>query len=288
MPNKSKPIHATNIKQRLFSGSVLNAINSTNDSMRSMTPQPEEPSSAAVSSKRYYPPIEASPEPSKQDTPKSLLITDNRRVRATSGLKMNPERDYKTGIYPTKPMVEIASFAKRNGEDPWTPLAIAAIESKMGQTDDNLGHILDGSKDASSPAQDLVLTIRDKRKYAKSLGYNDEAHQIQAYNGLGKLTATTDQAYNIQTGQGSSQKSWYGVPVPPGGSIDMKKNPLYAKEVIDIRDNVLKRNKDIQNLVDSAGTNGAIISETPYGYINNKPKNLKAKAFVDWANRQKE
>ena len=50
---------------------------------------------------------------------------------------------------------------------------------------------------------------------------------------------------------GSIQNAFYGVPIPNTGFIDMMKNPLYGKEILDIRDNIIKKNKDIQNMVDT-------------------------------------
>jgi hypothetical protein len=60
-----------------------------------------------------------------------------------------------------------------------------------------------------------------------------EALKIQAFNGLGILKPLP----------GST--SMYGIPLP----IDTRKNPVYGKRVIDLRENVIKPNKDIQALI---------------------------------------
>jgi hypothetical protein len=45
-------------------------------------------------------------------------------------------------------------------------------------------------------------------------------------------------------------KKIYGVPVPKGG-ISMRQNPLYGKQIIDLRDNVLKQSPDFMRYIDS-------------------------------------
>jgi hypothetical protein len=68
---------------------------------------------------------------------------------------------------------------------------------------------------------------------------------IQAYNGLGKITPQTEKGYH-----GFEMAKIYGVPLPKAG-IDMRKNPLYGKRVIDLRDNVIKKNPELVRYVES-------------------------------------
>jgi hypothetical protein len=43
-------------------------------------------------------------------------------------------------------------------------------------------------------------------------------------------------------------QSIYGVPLPKEG-IDMRKNPLYGKRVLDLRDNVLRKDEQLANYI---------------------------------------
>jgi len=215
-------------------------------------------------------------------TPSSIYIQDNRKIRATTGKEMDPNRDYKYGTYPTATAIDIIRMSKKRGEDPWTPLAISYVESGMGKTTpENPGHIFHGQEHpdkAESSTDDMVYTIGQKRDMAINLGYNDELHQIQAYNGLGKINAN---------GSDSPQNSYYGVPIPPGGNIDFKKTPLYGKEVIDVRDNILKKSNDIRNMVDTTNLNSAPVYMNQHGtYINSQPKNDKSEGLASWFNNR--
>lgn len=50
-------------------------------------------------------------------------------------------------------------------------------------------------------------------------------------------------------------KKIYGVPVPAGG-LDLRKNPLYGKQIMDIVDNILKKNPEVVKLVENIKRNG--------------------------------
>jgi hypothetical protein len=65
------------------------------------------------------------------------------------------------------------------------------------------------------------------------------------YNGLGKIFPSTEQKYH-----GFKMKKIYGVPVPQGG-LSLRDNPLYGKQVVDIRENVLKKNPEVVQYVES-------------------------------------
>lgn len=96
------------------------------------------------------------------------------------------------------------------------------------------------SKEISSWSDEKLFakTLKYKMDYAKRLGYNDELFQIQAYNGLG---------YNDD----------YGV--------DMKKNPIYGKQIQDLKENVIKKNPEIQDFIKSIG------SDSIYNQIKKSP-----------------
>jgi len=67
--------------------------------------------------------------------------------------------------------------------------------------------------------------------------------QLQYYNGLGIVTPRTEKNYH-----GYEMQSIYGVPIPSEG-INLKNNPLYGKQIIDLRDNVIKHNDRINQYI---------------------------------------
>lgn len=68
---------------------------------------------------------------------------------------------------------------------------------------------------------------------------------LQSWNGT-KLNKDTEKSYHQKTTGKGVQTSWYGTGSP---TVDLVKNPLYGKELIDIRENVVKKNSDIVRLV---------------------------------------
>jgi hypothetical protein len=136
----------------------------------------------------------------------------------------------------------IVTEAKRQGVDPYTALAMAHQETNL-QEDENPFRIYGGGN-TNDPIKEGIGFLKGKLAYAKSLGKKTEPEQIQAYNGYGKI------------GVGSEDKSnsYYGIDVSKA-PLDMNKNPVYGKRIIDLRDNVLKQNPDIVKLVSSVSDN---------------------------------
>jgi hypothetical protein len=140
----------------------------------------------------------------------------------------------------------IIAHAKASGVDPYTALAISYQETGL-----NKDHPYDLNPDVyktnyGDPAAG-VKTIVSQMQYAKQMQQKGvvpqgEAYLLQGYNGYGKIKrghADLEGATSI-----------YGYPIPAGG-LDLKANPLYGKTVISLRDEVLKNNADIKNLVDT-------------------------------------
>jgi hypothetical protein len=176
-----------------------------------------------------------------------ILIKDNRKISATTGKPINPNSDIVTGKYDKKVIRNLALAASKYNADPYTNIAVGLQESKLGTTDGNIGHIIGkhDTKFTGREEEDLVSILQDKLRYAKRLGIEDEATMLQAYNGLGKITPQTEKGYH-----GFEMAKIYGVPLPKEG-IDMRKNPLYGKRVIDLRDNVIKKNPELVRYVES-------------------------------------
>ena len=182
--------------------------------------------------------------------PKRLSIRDPRKVMMTTGKPLRPNSDLVTGQYDSEHLGNLMTEAKRRKMSYNDMMNLAAMgfqETKWGRSDDNIGHTKGEFGD--EPMQDSYSNFIDaynaKMKDADRLKIKDEATRLQVYNGLGKIFPSTEAGYH-----GFNMKKIYGVPVPKGG-IDLRKNPLYGKQVIDIRDNVLKRNPEFMRYMDS-------------------------------------
>lgn len=226
----------------------------------------------------------------KEKTPKIINIQDNRKIRATTQQPINFNRDLKSGDYSFKNIHKVIKAAKDFNYNPSTALAVALNETNLGKTTyNNIGHVLDGRFDRRfidsrkeeinennihtfsdnelasardyNDAEVMVLALKDKEEYANKLkslkkkftnkGFSDEMFYLQAYNGLGNLYPNTESEYHSMTGRGAIQKRFYGVPI--NEKIDMRENPLYAKEILDLRDNIILKNEDILNMIDTIG-----------------------------------
>lgn len=182
--------------------------------------------------------------------PKRLSIRDPRKIMMTTGKPLRPNSDLVSGTYDSEDLGNLLTEAKRRKMSYNDMMNLAAMgfqETKWGKSDGNIGHTMD--EFGANPEQDAYSNFIDayntKMKDADRLKIKDEATRLQVYNGLGKIFPSTEAGYH-----GFNMKKIYGVPVPKGG-IDLRKNPLYGKQVMDIRDNVLKRNPEFMRYMDS-------------------------------------
>lgn len=192
-----------------------------------------------------------------------LSLEDARKIRATTKKAINPKTDLVSGQYDRATIQHVLDASKRYNFDPYTALAVALQESKLGNIDSNLGHLKDmpttiesklpDAKEAKKKmnfeeyskkysADALVRMLMEKKDIAEKKGLKDEEHILQAYNGLGKVYPETENDYH-----GYDMAKIYGVDLPKEG-IDMKKNPLYGKQIIDLRENVIKKNPEIMEI----------------------------------------
>jgi len=179
--------------------------------------------------------------------PEVIEIKDPRRVRKTTGKEINPNTDLVSGKYDTRLIDETLKAAKSYGlseDDAWNLAAIGLQETGWGRVDDNIGHIKDGVGIGDTENEFLNAYV-NKMREADRLKITDPELRLQVYNGLGVIRPETEQRYH-----GFKMKKIYGVPVPKEG-ISMRKNPLYGKQVIDIRDNVLKKNPEVVSYIES-------------------------------------
>lgn len=211
--------------------------------------------------------------------PKKISIKDLRKIDAATGRPITGTNNRNTDLN-----IELASRiikrAKENGIDPMTALAIAYQETNFAMPTQRGGYSayakIDPYKlvnpfqvggkaqfnDGTYPGEwmaknngtslDVFFPLyKEKLELAKRLGKKDEASIIQSWNGYGKLP-----------------KGYYGI----DEEIDMNKNPIYGKSVIDLRDNVLRRNPDLIKLVDSLNTSP---QKSAYLNIMKKPSGTK-------------
>lgn len=198
----------------------------------------------------------------------TVKVEDKRKVRATTGKPINPNKDLLTGKYSKEYIDRIIDAAIDLQVDPNIALAVALQESKFGQTTPgNVGHLIGDQGiegvDGQDDVYDFIKVLKYKMEdYADSLKIpkdNKEA-RIQAYNGYGKLKPSTEKDYH-----GFKAKSFYGVEIPKEG-LDMSKNPLYGKQIEDIRKNIIEKNEYMQRRIDGDYQDGNEYQDG--GYVN--------------------
>lgn len=176
-----------------------------------------------------------------------ITIKDPRKIRLTTGKELDPNRDLMSKSYPASTLRDIIFTAKARGLSKDEALTLAAMdlqETQWGITDNQVGHVM--TEDVSKPPVERFIDAYLKSKEtADRLKLQDEYTRLQVYNGLGTITPDTEKSYH-----GFRMKKIYGVPVPESG-INMRENPLYGKQIVDLRDNVLKKNPEFLELVDS-------------------------------------
>jgi len=219
-----------------------------------------------------------------------ITIKDGRKIRLTTGQAINPNTDLVGKSYPTKTLRSILDTAKNKGLSKDDALTLAAMdlqETRWGETDESIGHVLHGNDFAKSPVENFINAYLKSKETADRLKLSDEYTRLQVYNGLGTVTPDTEKDYH-----GFRMKKIYGVPVPASG-INMRKNPLYGKQIVDIRDNVLKQNPEFLKLVDEYYKMGGVTNEmldVYKNYINgvytNTEKEKDAIKIYDKLNRK--
>lgn len=180
------------------------------------------------------------------DTEKPLNIKDIRKNDFITGHPISEKNNLSYSVSP-KMISRIIKSAKENGVDPYTALAVAYQESGIKSDPNNginlfgaLGHGFDRDND---PVELGIKMLKDKLNYGKRLGKKTESEILQAYNGYGKLKYDEK-----NTSHHAPPKQMYGLDISHG--IDFAKNPIYGKRVIDIRDNILKKNPEIAKMVE--------------------------------------
>jgi len=176
-----------------------------------------------------------------------INILDPRKKLLTSGQPLRSNVDLLNGRYNTNLLGKALTYAKTKNmskDDLMNLASMAFQETKWGRSDDNIGHVLH-DWEGDNKLEQFVNAYDSKMKQADRLKYKDPALRLQVYNGLGKIFPETEKNYH-----GFRMKKIYGVPVPEEG-IDMKKNPLYGKQILDVKNNVLAKSPEFMHYIDS-------------------------------------
>jgi hypothetical protein len=194
------------------------------------------------------------------DTKRLLKIKDTRKTDYLSGKKIDHSNDFSKDI-DQDTAAAIIKEAKKKGIDPYTALAISYQETGI-----NKEHPFDLNPDVYGKsfgnAQEGINSIYSQFQYAKKLQdkgviKKGEDYFIQGYNGYGKIKRghiDLEGAHSI-----------YGRAIPESG-IDLKEDPLYGKRILDIRDNILKNNPDIKNMIEATEQKNNSSNDHAFGH----------------------
>lgn len=214
-----------------------------------------------------------------------LTIKDTRKIDAASNTPITHKNRKDAKVNPGL-VKNIIREAKFQGVDPYTALAIAYQESDLGaiETFDNPFQVLEITTKDKDLVKKGVSFLKEKINYGKKLGKKTEEEILQSYNGYGKI-----KPYRRTANGPLLDRKMYGIDVTNG--LDMSKNPVYGKRIIDLRDNVLKTHPEIVKLVDSEQGNDPNLN-APYKQPDNyKPLSVEQKTewdkFLDYVNKQR-
>ena len=101
-----------------------------------------------------------------------ITIKDGRKIRLTTGQAINPNTDLVGKSYPTKTLRSILDTAKNKGLSKDDALTLAAMdlqETRWGETDESIGHVLHGNDFAKSPVENFINAYLKSKETADRL-----------------------------------------------------------------------------------------------------------------------
>lgn len=177
-----------------------------------------------------------------------IKVEDIRKIDATSGLPVTDTNNL-TALADPEIIKKIVASAKKRNIDPYTALAMANQETGFGMEKPENPFVINAKSYPDKQSGDMIENamdvLKEKLDYAKKLGKKDEAEIIQAWNGYGKIGKN----FYKDHPDVPRIKSFYGVDVT-NQDIDMNKNPVYGKRILDIRENIIKKHPEIVKLVE--------------------------------------
>ena len=145
------------------------------------------------------------------------------------------------------------------GVNPNTTLAMGLQETGLGQggwglSKNNPLHLNKTYQEEKEDyLGDTFKLLQEKNKLADRLGKTDDASKIQAWNGYGTDWGGDNKMY------GMDKKDMLSRDVPADGAADgstaknyginMAKNPIYGKTIVNLRDSIIAQNPQIQAMV---------------------------------------
>jgi len=183
-----------------------------------------------------------------------LEIKDTRKIDKASGNPITDQNklEYEKGI-DTNLVKKIVGSAKKFGKDPYTALGMAYEESGIGNSeagpenpfhlsrayDDNFEKL--NTKYKGDQVDMFMDMLGQKTNYAqKHLLKKGDADVLQSWNGYGHITPKSE----------DNTKFYYGIDVSKH-PINMNKNPVYGNRVVDVRDNIIKKDPRIRTIVEN-------------------------------------
>ena len=126
--------------------------------------------------------------------PRDYELKDTRKVSATTGKAINPNRDLVSGKYPSKDIYGIVKAAKRYSIDPYDLLSVSLQETGLNKTGRGLGQVLMSNSEIRNSVPTKMDTEEEAdgdeydmfaRAYMSKMKYADSkvpvaANQIEA------------------------------------------------------------------------------------------------------------
>ena len=198
-----------------------------------------------------------------------IKIRDTRKYDAITG-KLVSDKSRMHADVDSSYVDHVVRKAKKYNINPYTALAINLQETNFKNKDNpfsifNMVKNIDDLKAIDEDPIDYSMKqMSDKFALAKRLGKKTEEEEIQGWNGWGKLKAGTEGITNKAYGLDISKEP-----------LDMNKNPVYGKRIVNLRDSVIKTNPEIVKIVDKYNGGGKI-KNTPM-----KNKDLSRYRVID-------
>jgi len=167
---------------------------------------------------------------------KTIKLRDKRTIDTATG-KLIASTSRMHASIPEEYIKYVVDSAKKHGIDPATALAINLQETGFKQDQMHNPFMLGNYNPQGDVIDESMKFLADKIKLAKKLGKKTDEDIIQGWNG-----------YGVIKGKGTM----YGIDTNKE-PIDMKKNPVYGKRIVNLRDSVIRQNPDIMKIVEKQG-----------------------------------
>jgi hypothetical protein len=163
-----------------------------------------------------------------------IKLQDQRAVEKATGVPLSDKSRFNAEV-DSQYVKQVVATARKHGIDPYTALAVNLAETRFDPEKAQNPFMLGNYNPYGDVLDESMKFMAGKLKYGKDLGKKKEEEILQAWNGYGQLKGMGNM-YGIDTNK---------------TPIDMNNNPVYGNRIIDLRENVIKKNPQLQELVDS-------------------------------------